>query len=127
MLPVLFVIALAGCNPSGCRVTIQGNVTMDGTPLDKGTMTFFPAGSGVSSGGSIDKGRYTSELMPGQYVVQITANRETGKRIPSPYSGEPPAKEYEQYIPARYNTKSELTIEVGNQRRQEFHFSLESK
>jgi hypothetical protein len=125
LLFVLFAFAV-GCNKSDGRVTVKGNVTFDGTPLDMGAVTFFPKGSGVSSGGSIEKGLYTSDLMPGSYIVQITANRETGKMLPVP-PGEPPIKEYEQYIPAKYNTKSELTIEVDKKSKQEFNFTLELK
>ncbi|MDR1384740.1 MAG: hypothetical protein LBJ67_12980 [Planctomycetaceae bacterium] len=125
---VLLAVLLTGCGRSDGRVAIRGNVALDGVPLADGTITFFPTdgGNGVSSGGSIQQGYYTSDLMPGKYVVQITANRKTGKMI-SIYPDMPPSEEFEQYIPAKYNKKSELTIDVENKSKQTFDFALESK
>jgi hypothetical protein len=125
---VLFVVTLIGCGKSDRRTSIRGNVALDSIPLADGTITFFPTdgGSSVSSGGSIKQGQYTSDLMPGKYVVQITANRKTGKMLPSS-SGDPPLEEFEQYIPAEYNKKSELTIDVDDKNKQTFDFMLKSK
>ena len=131
LLPPLCLVAflclalLTGCNRSGGRVTIHGKVTFDGTPLDEGGVTFIPSGgSGVSSGGAITAGAYTAEIMPGKYVVQITANRKTGRMLPVP-PGEPPLEEYEQYLPAKYNTQSTLSIDVEAKSKQDFSFPLE--
>ncbi|MDR1493250.1 MAG: hypothetical protein LBT05_11075 [Planctomycetaceae bacterium] len=125
---VLFAVMLTGCGRSDGRIVIRGNVTLDGVSLGDGTIAFFPTGggNGVSSGGSVKQGLYASDVMPGKYVVQITANRKTGKMLPSS-SGDPPIEEFEQYIPAKYNKKSELTIEVENKSKQTFDFTLESK
>ncbi|MDR1382790.1 MAG: hypothetical protein LBJ67_02925 [Planctomycetaceae bacterium] len=125
---ILFAVLLTGCGKSDGRIAIRGNITLDNIPLADGTITFFPTGggSGVSSGGSIQQGYYTSDLMPGKYVVQITANRKTGKMLPSS-PGDPPLEEFEQYIPTKYNKKSELTIDVENKSKQTFDFALESK
>jgi hypothetical protein len=125
---VLFAVMPTGCGKSDGRIAIRGNVLLDGTPLSDGTITFFPTGegNGVSSGGSIKQGLYTSDLMPGKYVVQVTANRKTGKMLPSS-PGDPPLEEFEQYIPAKYNKKSELIIDVKNKSQQTFDFTLESK
>jgi hypothetical protein len=125
---VLFAVTLIGCGKSDGRIAIKGNVVLDGVPLTDGTVTFFPVsgGSGVSSGGSIKQGLYTSDIMPGKYVVQITANRKTGKMLTlSP--DDPPLEEFEQYIPDKYNKNSELTIDVENKSKQTFDFTLESK
>ena len=121
----LCLALLTGCNRSGGRVTTQGKVTFAGVPLEEGGMTFIPSGgSGASSGGVITAGAYTAEMMPGKYVVQITANRKTGKMLPVP-PGEPPMEEYEQYIPAKYNTQSTLIIDVESKSKQDFPFLLE--
>jgi len=126
IIAALFV-TFVGCGKSDGRLAITGNVTFEGSPLAEGAITFFPiGGSGVSSGGSIVQGAYTSDIMPGKYAVQITANRKTGKMLPS-NPGDPPLEEFEQYIPAKYNKKSELTIDVENKRKQTFDFTLESK
>src|SRR5690349_12411989 len=80
---VMIVILLAplapGCapaNPLG-RVAIAGKVTLDGQPVETGTIEFAPAAGGVGSGAKIVSGSYAIEeqkgLPPGKYLVRIYA------------------------------------------------------
>jgi hypothetical protein len=52
---------------------------------------------------------------PGKYTVRITADRPTGKTAAALASsgGQAPTQVYEQYIPAKFNERSELTVEIG--------------
>ena len=59
LLSFLLVAALLGCgpgNPLG-RKALSGTVTLDGSPLDGGTIEFHPLEGGVQSGGLIHAGR----------------------------------------------------------------------
>ena len=70
--------------------------------------------------------------MPGKFRVEITASRKTGKQIPDPAAmmdtseGNGMIDQYEQYIPPRYNKRSELTVEVTDDGPNEFDFPLTS-
>ena len=125
--PLALVAAiLTGCGGGGPeRVIVSGTVTFNEQPLEQGTIRFRPIeGTQAPSGGAqIVAGKYTVDarggLDVGTYQVTIVA-----ERIDPAYDGPvetesidlqrgPPRQ---QYIPARYNTRSELrlTIEPGS-------------
>ena len=67
----MVVVGLAAC--AGCGkglATVEGNVTFDGQPVEKGTIVFEPAdGVGPTGGGAIENGKYritveTEKLLP---------------------------------------------------------------
>ncbi len=88
---------------SGCGgiydASVSGVVTLDGTPLPRGTVSFNPETPGPSSYGQIDSsGRYTvmtgreQGLPPGNYVLTVVANEpptEPGKNGGPPPAGKP--------------------------------------
>jgi len=67
---------LCGCGdgvpyPHG---TASGSVTIDGTPVPKGAITFSPAGNGPVTGASIVEGRYVCPKIPlGPHTVSFHA------------------------------------------------------
>jgi len=105
-----------GCSGSGN--TIEGNVTYDGQPVERGSITFEPAsGTGPSAGGAIQNGRYeivAEGVTPGEMIVRISAVRSTGKKIEAG-PPEPPGTlvdEVRPFIPAAYNERSTLKAQV---------------
>ncbi len=121
------LVLLCGCG-SGL-VTVEGQVTWEGQPIEQGAIVFEPAdGQGPSAGGKIQNGQYRlagdSAMQPGEKIVRITATRKTGRKI----EVGPPAppgtfeEEIESYIPPEYNSQSKLrcTIPAGKQHRQDF-------
>ena len=133
----LFVIGIgicAGCGGSGGRVGVAGNVTLDGKPIEDGSIVFESADrSGPSAGGKIQQGAYSladdSGVMPGKKTVRIFAMRKTGKQVAGGVASDMSqmVDEIEQYVPAIYNEKSTLTCEVvaGDDNRHDFE--LESQ
>jgi hypothetical protein len=135
--PTARALALAlavapGCGPTSDdinRQPVSGAVTLDKKPLTQGSITFTPLADGPSAGGMIDQGRYSIARAdgpaPGSYRVTIVAMQPTGRKLPDPEG--PPgslAEELQNIVPPRYNTKSELKVEVkegGNT----FDFDLE--
>jgi hypothetical protein len=115
----LIAAALAMCPGCGSnRNTIEGAVTFDGQPVERGSITFEPAsGEGPSAGGTIQNGRYKIDadgITPGEMVVRISAARSTGKKVEAG-PPEPPGTmvdEVRPYIPANYNERSVLTVQV---------------
>jgi hypothetical protein len=72
----LALLVLSGCGGSG--VGVRGEVTYEGQPVEKGSITFLPTdGKGQPSGAAITNGRYSLDaIMPGLKVVQIDASKE---------------------------------------------------
>lgn len=128
-------LATSGCGKdTGGRVPVAGEVTLDGMPLDKGTIEFHPTSGSGFTGGVISDGKFEipaeKGALPGEYVVKIYA---TGELLePEVDPDEPPGPEAEdrplpsERIPARYNAESELTATVGEEGATDLQFDLES-
>jgi hypothetical protein len=121
------LVTCAGCSPG--RPRVEGTVTLDGAPVDGGSINFFQ-GDGIGSdrgNAPIKGGRYVIEgerarnLTPGAYTVRITWIQLL--RQPSDADANPPAR---HAIPPQYNTKSTLTREV-KAGTNELNFALTSK
>ncbi len=127
---VLAALACAGCGPPAGlqKVIVEGAVTLDGTPIPNGEVRFLPieGTAGPVSGGPIKDGQYRAEsrggVPVGKHRVEIRAFRAPSGRQTGVAAIEGgPA---EQYLPERYNTKSELTATVGaSESRQDFALS----
>jgi hypothetical protein len=122
LLPALFAAALLGCGPSKPETyPVSGTVTWNGQPLPEGSIRFEPedAKGLPPDPGQIKDGKYQLQARPGKKRVQIYATRESGKI--DPIMGAAPR---EQYIPAKYNDKTELRAEVTPDGKNEFPFAL---
>lgn len=131
---VALLVVPVGCNDPNLAA-VSGEVTLDGDPVDGGTITFIPSGGGppeASAWSEITGGRYSIPAGKGAGVgtcrVEIRWTRETGKNIPAVPPAPPDAmiEETEEAVPARYNTQSELKAEV-KPGRNTFDFKLESE
>ena len=110
-------LGCGGANYSGAkRYPLSGEVTLDGQPVDLGSITFTPAdGKGRPCGGVITDGKYdVSEeqgASAGSYRVEIHWLRRTGKKLKDAESGEI-YDERKEAIPAKLNASLELSVEV---------------
>jgi len=115
----------AGCGSR--RPVVSGVVTLDGQPLDNGTIQLVPvAGDGQTSAAILDaQGRYQMEASPTKMKVIISSSRVTGKR--PAYEGVPDSPWIEtrdEVLPPRYSdrNKTELTITiVPGENKEDFH------
>lgn len=120
LLAVLVALAATGCNRGPGLLRIYGTVTVDGQPVEKGTIEFIPIEGthGPSTGGSITDGKYdvAARLGPlegGTYQVQITGMRKTGKTTANIFQpGGPPLELEDNFIPAKYNRESTLKATI---------------
>lgn len=122
ILPILAMLACVGCGSGDQirRAIIKGEVTYDGQPIANGQIGFYPTGDtpgGVAS----------APIVAGKYVVENKGGVPLGKhrvevegyRAPmGPYD---PDAGREQFIPAKYNRNSELTVEIADSSDQPFH------
>jgi hypothetical protein len=88
VLSAAMLFAGLGCGP-GVAV-VSGEVTLDGTPVENGTITFEPVDrGGPTMGGPITNGRYEVKGPPGKKKVLVTSFRLTGKKVPVNLPGTP--------------------------------------
>ncbi len=126
----LLFLLIPGCSQGEDYHPIAGTVLLNDQPLKKGVITLFPSGEGTTVGGEIIDGKFTLPRdrgpTPGKYRVEIVAFKPSGK------------KEFDvdlnaqvdvevQYLPPKYNTKSELECSVEKSGKNEFEFKLEMK
>jgi hypothetical protein len=108
-------------------------VTLDGRPLDHGTIQFLPSASQGSTAAEaeIRDGAYSVPrargLATGKYRV-IISSAPAGAAPPAPVgtlpgASGPPAKDL---IPPRYNAESTLTAEVQEEGPNEFSYALKN-
>lgn len=122
--------SILGCSSGENYQPMTGNVTVDGQPLEKGVITFYPNGPGTTVGGEIIEGQFKlaqeQGATPGKYRVEIVAYRASGKsEFDVDLNTQVPIEI--QILPARYNVKSQLEVEVADGGSNEFEFALEGK
>lgn len=110
------LVLLLGCGQSQ-RLALTGVVTLDGQPLNEGSITFMPQSgtTSPSAGANVTQGHFSVSaekgVLPGKFRVEITAKRKTGRTVMSDTAGGM-IDQYEQYLPARYNRDSQLMATV---------------
>jgi hypothetical protein len=98
---------------------LNGNVSLDGNPLERGTIFFDPL-PGMKcdpATGAISNGAYKVELTVGEYRVKINGSKKTGNKMQKAMApkGEMIDEEVEA-VGVAYNSKSNLkqSVVVGN-------------
>ncbi len=122
-----------GCGPQTNRLAVSGQVSLDGSPLDNGSIRFTSLGESLlATGALIRDGRYSipkeKGLTPGIYRVEISSPDEDAapvyQRNDRNQPGIPTAVDR---IPAAYNVESEQQVEVVLGERNTFDFDILSK
>lgn len=116
LLTLVVVTVLAGCTGGtdsrfAPTVEVSGQVTFGGKPVSAGEIQFTSAEdrqNGSEASVFIQEGRYTAQVTKGTKEVRIYANKPVGA------ADETGSQSQVQYIPAKYNSKSELVAEVGD-------------
>lgn len=117
---LLLSLLTAGCGKGVAgRGAIQGDVKLDGKPLEQGSILFTPTEGtkGVVTGGEIKNGHFQLAGKDGPAAgwnrVEIRAVRKTGKMVQKPLApqGEM-VEEYAEAVAPKFNSSSTLKIEV---------------
>jgi hypothetical protein len=92
LLTLLGLSMLCSCGSSGRLSTIAGTVSIDGTPVESGTIHIQAVGSSKSSGGAaVTQGAFSivsdEGFEPGEYTVVLQAFRKTGRTLNDPQRG----------------------------------------
>ncbi len=101
----------------GCQRTTtaeqHGTVTVDGKLLEKGSIAYAPVdGKGQTAGGEITGGKYSVKLGVGLMKVEIRYPKVVGKKKDYDAPGGKYYDLYDESLPAKYNNRSELTVDV---------------
>jgi len=128
LLASMTVLCLTGCGPSGPNLhRVAGTVTFDGKPVEEGRIQFRAVdGDQRAFSGMIESGEYELETVSGKMSVEITASR----IVPGKFDESNPGEKVpvgEMYIPARYNSQTELTAEVPEGGAKQVDFVLTSE
>lgn len=115
-----------GCSSGDGKGHVNGVVTLDGTPLKEGAVRFVSLdGQSPTAGATIADGRFAAAVSPGAMRVEVSAPKVVGKQKMIDAPGAREVDVVEELLPARYNVKSELTMEV-QAGEQEHLFELKS-
>ncbi len=127
--------AASGCGGGAAyegekRLSLSGKVTLDGQPVDGGSISFIPANPKKKvSGGDIVKGEYKVPEAKGAHTgphrVEIHWYRPTGKKIVDTDMGGT-KDEVMEAIPPKFHVQSTLNAEVA-EGKTTFDFELTSK
>lgn len=109
---VLFCIPVVG---GGCgrgvsvpKYPVSGAVTFDGSPVEKGSITFDAADMSTPPAmGGIENGRYQVEVPEGEKIIRIDAVRASKK------ADQYGSQAFESFIPREYNEASKLRATVS--------------
>ncbi|MFN3189226.1 MAG: hypothetical protein ACE361_01795 [Aureliella sp.] len=139
-LPLICLLLCGGCGGpiSQRRASVSGQVTLDGKPLKEGTVRFVPAAgnSGPKVSVPVDRGRFSTELRYGPMVgtnrVEIVS-RDTGglelddEEAIDRLKGLRGRRIAVERVPAKYNSRTTLTVEISPDEENELEFALSSK
>jgi hypothetical protein len=109
------LVALTGCDGSGTKIDIEGEVKLNGEPVADGDINFIPEDKKFGGeGGKITGGKYKMKARPGKNKVEIRATKEVqGKKVPSAAGPDTFETARESIIPKKYNEETTLTADVS--------------
>jgi hypothetical protein len=106
------LLLAVGCGDQN-EAEVSGAVTVDGVPMASGAIQFVPEdGQSKTTGGAIKDGRYSVKVPVGRMKVSISMPKESRKKKLYNTPDSPVGTMYDEGLPAKYNEKSELTLEV---------------
>jgi hypothetical protein len=129
LLSVILGFAAAGCSSDSSHGTVRGTVTLDGAPLANGLIRFVPAdGQSPAGEATITNGKYSAKVQPGDKRIEIMAPKIVGQRKVYETPDSPTVDRVEELLPARYNTRTELTATVTpGQQQKDFELNGDSQ
>ena len=132
---LLLLLLVAGCQQQGRETSyVEGIVTVNGTPLSNGTVTFLPESGRSATGYIQENGRYVlgtydedDGAVIGMHKVAITASLSTTKQRPNFDVDRPQDSAKQSLIPLRYADpdSSGLTFPVEAGANNQANFDLQ--
>jgi hypothetical protein len=128
------ILFLSGCGHRTDRLPVRGKVTLNGQPLDGGSIRFASEGAAkvVVSGATIQNGEFQipveKGLPPATYHVEIYSPDTKAPPVSyaSPPGGPKMPPTAPERIPAEYNVNSQKTVAVAADKDNHFDFDIAS-
>ena len=130
IIPLLVCMVLALLLVSGCgdgKTKVQGKVTYDGKPVERGSVAFVgEKGQGTVFGEQFTGGRYAVRLPKGEFLVKINGFETVQLDTPIPGGAGllPRTETTKSIIPGKYNMFSQMIVEIDGSKKV-FDFDLE--
>ena len=124
------ILVTVGCgDATQAPLALSGTVEFDGKPVEDGSIT-FTSSTGAVANGSINQGSYSipvdRSVPAGTYGVQITGQEKTGRQIPDSDAPGQKMDEIRSIIPDKYNSQSQLSVDITPQNATALDFALTS-
>jgi hypothetical protein len=122
---------MCGCGDAR-RQRFEGTVTFEGRPIENGYIRLIPQQGtpGPTAGANIENGRFSIAAEGGPFAgtfrVEITAMRAGKRKALDPETNQLTAVP-QQYIPAKFNSKSELVATIVEGQSRPCEFALHSR
>jgi hypothetical protein len=117
------------CSGGGSFEGVSGTITVDGAPVDAGTISMQPLDqeAGGPAGGTIQDGKFQAagreSLSSGKYTVQVQASKRTGRMKRDPQRGD-----VAEYAPLTLaDSPKEIELTRANAKNLELSFSTGAK
>jgi hypothetical protein len=124
---VALIAVTGGCGDTN-KAKVSGAVTLDGVPVENGSIQFYPTGkTGQTAGGGVEKGSYQLEASVGEMTVTINASKVVGKHKMYDTPASPVVDKVAEIIPAKYNSTSRLKVTLKAGVNEGVNFDLKSK
>jgi hypothetical protein len=132
VLAAIGLAVFAGCGSRSDRLEINGSVTLDGAPLDGGSIRFTSLGpKQMASGATVQEGEFRipqeNGLAPGTYHVQISAPDLQAPPVMVAVGPGQSIPTQPERIPPQYNVDSKETVEVSADGENHFVFDIVSR
>jgi hypothetical protein len=109
---LIALLLVAGCAKSDVGV-VTGSITVDGVSAKSGSIAFFPVNrKSTTAGAEIVDGQYTAGVPLGTFKVEIRVPKIVGQKKLYETPDSPIQQILAESLPARYNDKTELTLDV---------------
>ncbi len=124
---IIAILTVCGCGGQP-KAKVSGSVTLDGVPVEKGIIQFYPTGtSGQTAGAGIEHGKYSIEASVGEMKVTINASKVVGKNKMYDTPDSPVIDKVAEIIPAKYHSPSELKVTLSPGANENVNFDLKTK
>jgi len=102
---------------TGCgrpQTTVKGTVTLDGKPVPKAVVQFWPERRNASTAVAVTdaQGRFATPLQPVPFRVTVVAQVVDGKKVNPENPSGPPIDNYKDIVPALYMSAEKTPLRV---------------
>src|SRR5690606_35107573 len=107
-LPILFALLATGCSGESQLALVEGNVTLDGQPLETGIIRFVPVdGQTPSADATITGGKFSAQVPPGEKRITFSAPKVVSQRKMYDTPDSPTVDVVEELLPPKYHARSQ--------------------